>query len=47
MFWMNYVKSLNLMFCKHKKRSDSNGWEKLFQIGKMGNQSQMEMCWKA
>jgi hypothetical protein len=35
------------MFCKHKKGSDSNGWEKLFQIGKMKNESQMEVCVEA
>ena len=47
MFSMNYVKSPNHLFCKHKKGSDSNEWEKLFQIGKMENQGQMEECWKA
>lgn len=45
--WMNYVKSPNRVFCKHERESDSNGWEKLFQIGKMENQGQMDVCWKA
>lgn len=43
MFRINYAKSQNHLFCKHKKGSDSNEQEKLFQIGKMENQGQMEV----